>query len=291
MIVDVLLATYNGEQFIENQILSILMQTNDEWRLLVHDDGSTDKTLEIIKKFESVDSRIILIDDGITGLGPAGNFMHLLKYATSDFICFCDQDDIWLENKIQKQLEAILRKDNSKPQVVFCNKYIWEKGEIRKYPLRKYYRFSEILFQNGGAQGCCAIFNKELLTRMQKEYDFAAMHDHLLTLCAIMENGINYQNDRLILYRRHANNVTQIKRSFLERMKKKSPLIEPKYYRGIKAFYKTNSEYIDQKQKREIYDYLYFPKANKLYQLTSILKHGYSIYKSKTRFLLKWVIH
>ena len=46
MIVDVLLATYNGEQFIENQILSILMQTNDEWRLLVHDDGSTDKTLK-----------------------------------------------------------------------------------------------------------------------------------------------------------------------------------------------------------------------------------------------------
>ena len=105
----ILLATYNGEKYIKAQIHSLLCQTYEDWNLLIHDDGSNDNTVNIIKKLQEKDERIILIEDGIKCGGAGANFLHILKnYSTADYITFCDQDDIWLETKIEELMQKML---------------------------------------------------------------------------------------------------------------------------------------------------------------------------------------
>jgi len=79
------MATYNGEKYIENQILSLMQQTYKNWTLYIHDDGSTDHTLEIVEKYIAIDSRIKLIDDQVKGLKAGKNFLHTLKSSSADY--------------------------------------------------------------------------------------------------------------------------------------------------------------------------------------------------------------
>ena len=105
--VDILMATYNGEAFVEEQVRSIMAQSFTNWRLLIHDDGSTDQTIAIIQQLQQEDSRIVLINDNVCNLGVARNFIHLVTYATARYCMFCDQDDIWLPNKVETMIRAI----------------------------------------------------------------------------------------------------------------------------------------------------------------------------------------
>ena len=123
--IDILLATYNGAAYIREQIDSILQQTVADWHLLVHDDGSTDGTVDIVREYVQTDKRIRLVEDGERHLGVAKNFLHLLKYSTAEYAMFCDQDDIWIDNKVEVMLGVIADKDNTRPQAVFSNAYLW----------------------------------------------------------------------------------------------------------------------------------------------------------------------
>ena len=112
--IEILMATYNGEKYIGEQINSIINQTYTNWNLLIRDDGSKDKTLNIIKKYEKMDNRIILIRDNKDNLGFVKNFEELLKKSRTEFVMFSDQDDYWLENKIEKYVEVIEKLDKKK---------------------------------------------------------------------------------------------------------------------------------------------------------------------------------
>ena len=162
--VDILLATYNGEKYLEEQIQSITNQKYSDWKLFIHDDGSCDRTLDIIRQYSTIDSRIILINDKITGLGVAKNFIHLLNFSKAEFIMFCDQDDIWLDNKVSTMLNAITKKNNKIPQAIFSNSYLWNDtiGIISNKNTLTYPRkLEELLFLNTGIQGAAAIFNEK----------------------------------------------------------------------------------------------------------------------------------
>ena len=104
--IDILMATYNGGEYIAAQIRSLQNQTFSDWHLIVHDDGSTDDTMKIVNDFCKIDNRIEVLDDGKSFHGPAGNFVHLMKSSTAPYMIFCDQDDIWLEDKLQKLHDA-----------------------------------------------------------------------------------------------------------------------------------------------------------------------------------------
>ena len=82
--IDILLATYNGEKYIDTQISSIVNQTFSDWKLYIHDDGSSDSTVEKLKDWQSRDSRINFIDDGVIFHNPGKHFMHLLNFSNSD---------------------------------------------------------------------------------------------------------------------------------------------------------------------------------------------------------------
>jgi rhamnosyltransferase len=107
--IDILMATYNGEKYIHEQIESIINQTYKNWRLLISDDGSVDGTVEIIKKYIKKDKRIELIEDNLGNLGVVKKFRELLKRAEADYIMFSDQDDIWLNNKIERTLNEVFK--------------------------------------------------------------------------------------------------------------------------------------------------------------------------------------
>ena len=100
--VAILMATYNGEKYLREQIDSLIAQTYRDWTLYIQDDGSKDATLDIIKEYS--DERIVLVDVGLTRQGACMNFMSLLNMVESKYYMFCDQDDVWFVDKIEKEL-------------------------------------------------------------------------------------------------------------------------------------------------------------------------------------------
>ncbi|PLN98221.1 glycosyltransferase, partial [Klebsiella michiganensis] len=121
--IDVLLATYNGSKFVKEQIASVLTNFDKlsgvNCRLLVSDDGSSDNTVTIINELERDDSRITLVDKAKKG-GVRQNFNYLINNCDADYIFFCDQDDLWLPNKMSIFLDRFLliEKDYTGPVLV-----------------------------------------------------------------------------------------------------------------------------------------------------------------------------
>ena len=103
----ILMATYNGEKYIETQLKSILCQTIRDWVLYIRDDGSTDRTLSVISKFIKKDIRIKLVSDTVEHRGADNSFMWLLNKVNADYYMFCDQDDYWLPNKIENTISRM----------------------------------------------------------------------------------------------------------------------------------------------------------------------------------------
>jgi rhamnosyltransferase len=284
MHIDILMATYNGAKHIRTQILSLTGQTCPEWTLFVHDDGSTDNTLGIVKEFAAQDRRIRLVEDGITGLGAGMNFMHLLKHAQAPFVCFCDQDDYWFENKLQTMLDIIKTKDNSRPQVVYTNAYAWYSGRNNhigeKVTTRCLHKFEQILLGDHGMQGCSAIFNKQMHALLALPYRHVALHDITLLMAGIVAQGITFVDIPLLLYRRHGNNVTQLRsESFAKRMwqafirHRAIPLIDRKNYLAVKEFYELMHPEMTPQQQQTIALYLRYPNRSPLRRFLSILRH------------------
>lgn len=122
--VAVLMATYNGAKYLREQIDSILNQTSTDWVLYIQDDGSQDETVDIIKSY--ADERIHLVDIGLTKQGAGMNFMSLLNVVESNYYMFCDQDDVWFPDKIEKSLVRMQEEEsicgNDVPIIVHTDK-------------------------------------------------------------------------------------------------------------------------------------------------------------------------
>lgn len=107
----ILMATYNGEKYLREQIDSILFQSCTDWTLYIQDDGSQDHTLDIICSYNS--DRIVLINNGLTRQGACLNFMSMLNVVESEYYMFCDQDDVWFKDKIEKELHRMKEEEIS----------------------------------------------------------------------------------------------------------------------------------------------------------------------------------
>ena len=122
MKVNILLSTYNGEQYLKEQVKSIQDQTYQDWQLLIRDDGSTDGTVEIIQELVAQDERIRFINQGaIENLGVIKSFHTLLKYEKADLYCFSDQDDVWLPEKIALQVAEAAKHPQEVPLLVYTD--------------------------------------------------------------------------------------------------------------------------------------------------------------------------
>ena len=99
--VDILMGTFNGEKHVEEQIHSLLNQTYQNFQLIIGDDASTDRTREIVSKIQKEHPNKIMFLPFSDNVGALNNFTRLAEFAESNYIMFCDQDDIWFPEKIE----------------------------------------------------------------------------------------------------------------------------------------------------------------------------------------------
>lgn len=284
--IDILMATYNGASYIRTQIQSLQAQTLTDWKLYIHDDGSSDDTMSILKEMKAMDSRINIIEDGIRFHESGLNFMHLLKFSKAPFCIFCDQDDIWLENKLELMLRFIEAKDNTIPQAVYSNSYVYipETSDISGYATLCFpQKLKDVLFLNCGIQGCALMFNAALRDICKNAPDIVAMHDHVLTVCAATLGELSYLNKRLMLYRRHQSTVTgptakklsDRYNSFFDRAK---TVMSHKHYLALQSLYQKYETYISDDNQKIFSDYFRFEKECRIRRFFHVLAKGYKLY-------------
>ena len=297
--VDILMATYNGEAFLEEQVQSIINQTYREWRLLVHDDGSTDKTMEILHRLAEEDERVVVIEDGVQRLGVARNFIHLVKQSAAAYCMFCDQDDIWLPNKVEEMLSEIKQYSQDIPQVVYSNAYLWtsQKGIISdKNTLTYPTTLRQTLFLNTGIQGAAAIFNRKMCDRIGEELCFYAMHDHVLLLAGICFGEVHYLHKSLMYYCQHENNLTGnapgsiAKKITLMWQNRNVPLVSREHYNGLKSFYEYFREGVRVDDRQVIEMFLSLPDKNCLVRLWRIVQYRFKLFDSTLFLVVKMCI-
>jgi rhamnosyltransferase len=214
----ILLATFNGAKYLKEQIESIINQTYTTWRLIIRDDGSTDSTISIIETYCQRDSRIEILKDDNKTTGACQNFAKLLEWAINEdfhFLMFSDQDDYWLETKIEDSLEMIIEKNTQiKPLLIYTDFQLADdKLEILSSETDKLISkwktpvLNRILAQNS-IYGCTMILNKELALKCNPIPVIAENHDYWISLVASCVGEIFHLEKRTILYRQHNNNVS-----------------------------------------------------------------------------------
>lgn len=298
--VDILLATYNGERFITSQLHSLLMQTFSDIRILVHDDGSSDETMKIIRNFARHDARIVIIDDSQKFGSPTENFLHLLSFATAPWIMFCDQDDIWFDNKVELMLTEALKVPQGTPAVVYCEALYWHptRGIVGKGGAYMAPRsLPALLGQKAGVLGCSSMFNRQLKDIMLRYKGKIAMHDHLLELAAFSFGEVRYVSVPLILYRQHDRNVTgntDLLLSPTERIKRKiyhsRPVMDAKHLNATSDFLNFFRDELSDDQIELLESYLKMSRHNKLRNILTALRIGLARDNSKLKFILKLII-
>lgn len=201
----VLLSAYNGEKYIEEQIHSIFNQEDCQIYLYVRDDGSDDKTLEILEKLKEIYNLTILRGENVGWKNSFFNLLYMVpdKY---DYYAFSDQDDVW---KSQKLIKAINMMENIDQPCLYCSAQTFVDDklnflhlDIHKHPLNVHQAMTNI-----SSRGCCEVFNQKLLKILQKEKvttNFS--HDRWIARVAIYTGQVVLDDESYILYRQHENN-------------------------------------------------------------------------------------
>ena len=211
----ILLSTYNGEKYLKEQLDSLSSQVSNNIKIIARDDNSTDKTLEILKLYN------IEILKSQENSGAKKSFSALLEYAIknndSEYFMFCDQDDIWEKDKIEKTLKKMKEmenKYNNTPLLVHTDlKIVDEELNIlntsfwnHEFILPHYNAFNRLLMQNT-ITGCTMMINRKLAELSLPISKEAIMHDWWIGLVASRFGKIGYIEDSTILYRQHSNNT------------------------------------------------------------------------------------
>ena len=213
MKVNILMSTYNGQQFLAEQIRSIQEQSYTDWTLFIRDDGSSDNTKEILKDFEHQDSRIHLIDsDKSDNLGVIKSFHKLVNHDRADYYFFSDQDDVWLPNKLELSLKEAQNYPVDLPLMGYMDlKVVNQDLEIMTESMVKsqsHHANTELVQEltENTVTGGVAMIN-HALAEMWQETDDILMHDWYLALLASAFGNLVFIDQPGELYRQHSDNV------------------------------------------------------------------------------------
>lgn len=223
MKIAILLATYNSEKYIKDQIDSILTQDYNDYVCYIHDDDSSDGTVDILKEYEAQNPDKIMILNYDATHSAMKNFMSMLRYVDSDYYMFCDHDDVWIKDKIMLSVNRMreVEKDCTTPTLIFGDlSVVNSQLEIINPSLKrfKHYRklhrlcLENILLRNP-TFGCTMFFNRALALKMleYKNIDNIIMHDYWCAIVAVAFGRISYIDTPLVLYRQHDDNVCGVK--------------------------------------------------------------------------------
>lgn len=207
----ILMATYNGEKYLRDQIDSILQQETDiPFDLIVRDDGSTDATLDILESYREKGALSYYTEGN---LGAAKGFIQLLRDNLDyDFYAYADQDDVWQPGKLQKGLDAV---SGFVGPALYCTNAALVDSNLRSLGRNTHreeptYNLVSILCLACCAQGCTSVFNNALAKVIQTHDlpETFIMHDSLVTcLCGLIDGKIIYDHEPSMKYRMHGSNV------------------------------------------------------------------------------------
>lgn len=207
--VSILLSTYNGEKYITELVDSLLAQKDVDIRIVVRDDGSSDNTIALLEQYHDERIRIFTGDN----LKPARSFLELVKLAgDADYYAFCDQDDVWNDNKLINALNKMEREDASKPilymstyDVVDCDLNLLFTRDMKFHIPFKL----QTTIMERSPSGCVMVFNRKLkeLVELSNPVDLR-MHDFWALMVAEAFHAVIVTDNRAQLkYRQHENNV------------------------------------------------------------------------------------
>lgn len=291
-VISLAMTTYNGERYIEQQLESIKNQKRKVDEVVICDDGSSDKTTDIIRKF-IVDNKLknwnLYINEKNKGF--AENFKQAIKYTTGDIVFLSDQDDEWKSDKVERMLNIL--QNNSNIKLLSCSLEFIDQDSVPFRPdnLPNWYKtmnrkieneLFEVDFLNecttNFSPGCTMCFKREIADKyISSSYQYPIHHDWLLGLLASADEGFYFLNTALINYRIHRNNAIGITRAGksktveeqLDRLRK----LKARYLLGLGKKYKDqtalsyNLEYINCRisfyENRTIYNLIRVWKTSK----------------------------
>lgn len=216
--VDILLATCNGEKFLAEQLDSILNQTYTNFRIIIRDDASQDKTVPIIQEYTQRFPKKILFIQGHERLGAKNNFSKLMEISSAPYVLFSDQDDIWLPHKVEKTLLAMQnmeKKHGSNPFLVHTDlTVVDEHQKIKHLSFWKYAHLNPLhgmtlnrLLNQNVVTGCTMMANRLLIELSRPIPQEAFMHDWWIALAASVFGKIDVLHESTIHYRQHGKNA------------------------------------------------------------------------------------
>ncbi|MCR5625567.1 MAG: glycosyltransferase family 2 protein [Lachnospiraceae bacterium] len=248
----ILLATYNGEKYVQELLDSIEAQTVTDWELIAFDDRSTDKTYEILREFQKKHRKQVIVERNVTSTGNAKDNFALLfrraKKSNAQYFLPADQDDVWLPDKIEKLSNAMNKMEerfgertpvlihsdlivaDSKLNVISESFFEYAKLE-KKTPIYK-------LVSQNNVTGCACMINRELLMSVADEIglETVMMHDYWCALYAAVFGRIAFLNTPTVYYRQHGNNsLGAQKANSLVRLYKRFSNGRRDYIRDVKA--------------------------------------------------------
>lgn len=211
----VLLSTYNGEKYLDDQLESLCNQVGVDLKILIRDDGSTDSTHEVIKRWREKFPNMFDFLQG-KNVGFAMSFTYLLqvaieKYPDVEYYAFCDQDDVWLPDKIKVAVERLKEDEMSDIPVTYCSNTTQVDEELNKIRLSwkpgKVCLTKERSMIQSYAVGCTMVFNKKAadiyVSHVPRDL---RVHDFLMFQLCMFLGKVIYDDTPHILYRQHHNN-------------------------------------------------------------------------------------
>jgi len=242
--IDILLATYNGERFLAEQLESIAAQSHANWHLLARDDGSSDGTVQILKAFQARHpDRVTIIDDTDGNLGLVQNFSRLMAHSNAPYVAFCDQDDVWKREKLETglaQLRELERMHGTDvPLLVFSDLVLVDASLNVIHP--SFWRYqglkpecatdlNQLLVLNV-VTGCASLLNRALVEKALPIPPRAQAHDWWVALVAAALGRSAHVAQAGLLYRQHGENRFGARRAHVFNLAKRSMILLHNYAR------------------------------------------------------------
>lgn len=219
--VAVVMSTWNGARFLDEQLASILAQESVEVSLMIRDDGSTDSTPDLIRAWSVRDSRVdFYIGENI---GVVASFFDVLQRSDPgcDYVAFADQDDVWLPGKLRRAVDQLLSNGDPALPAMYYSRLTFTDAHLKTIgysTIPANTGFQNALVQNQ-ATGCTVV-----LTQSARELvcnhipPWALMHDWWCYLVVSAFGHVVYDSQSYIFYRKHGNNVTPATPNFLQEL-------------------------------------------------------------------------
>ena len=209
--ISVCIATYNGENYIRQQLMSILPQLSEDDEIVISDDHSTDRTNEVISSVNDPRIRLfthdVTIEAKFTIDRSTYNFANALSHAKGDIIFLCDQDDYWLPEKVQTMVSLLVSSDLVMSDCLIGDETLNTTGQVYS-DIRPFRTGTFTNFLKSHYLGCCMAFKREVYQKALPFPKHGVAHDLWIGLTAERYFKIKYTKQPLMIYRRHSNTVT-----------------------------------------------------------------------------------